>query len=956
MFVVNDDLSIYLNRGDMLFFNVSAKDHGYPYTFKPGDIVRISVTAKKDVTDVYIQKDFPVHEATRTVFIYLEGYETKIGDKISKYRDYWYEIVLNPDTLPQTIIGNNEDGPKIFRLFPEADDKEEQQILPEDIPVVDAELDMASDRPVSNSAVARAIAILTAAVEQLKGNMPNPGEEPDGSVFNALGQVDRLSILTIDAYGVAVRNGFRGTVKEWLDSLVGASGVYVGTDTPPDDAMVWVNPDGEPTSTEDWEFVMGDGSRDTKRVVVIGAEESNGYSGILMVRQEDGSWKEIPAIAGSNSGGNVSKSGLTEYHASNNLYDAANLVGTLTINGSSVSGLSNWIPVKAKTKYVSDKAMTQYYFFDSEKNYLSVASYMTAPVVFTAQQDGFLLINLRGATDVVVVEGTTLSNHYKGYYALKESVTKRVSKADNNTWAGKKWLAIGDSLTDPQYASEGYPYLVSKALGMTLTNLGASGKVMNYFVDLIPDFADDFDLVTVLLGTNNQGFNCAIGSLNDGADYKSNSSFYAQTQKIAEVLMAKYPSAVIAFLTPIRRTGVEGQNNNDEGYMVNALGLTTEPYAEAVKEVADYYGLPCLDLYHNGINPKSEWMRQLYFCNSDGTHPNNEGHAKYTAPVIKAFLESLAPFEERVVVEPDYPEPDDPGTDNPEPDNPVITYMVTNTLTNATNSNSAARVNKGASYSATIRAHSGYELGSVTVTMGGTNITTSAVSGGSITIASVTGNIVITAVATKTEVDSGEPVLVHSYIGTSIPESGVLEDQTGTFDLKGTGTFMANYSNQEGLAIEAGDSVSFKFVNVARNTLYYIYACWLNTSGLSHWNLGINGNTDSSGRFSVSPCGVPASGSNGTFGDADVTCGYRDDTGNEVNLKSGITWKKGETHTVTVTVNASDRTIKMYVDGEFTAESVMTCDLQVDGFTVCMNNDCPFERLEIYKGIVTDVG
>jgi hypothetical protein len=284
------------------------------------------------------------------------------------------------------------------------------------------------------------------------------------------------------------------------------------------------------------------------------------------------------------------------------------------------------------------------------------------------------------------------------------------------------------------------------------------------------------------------------------------------------------------------------------------------------------------------------------------------------------------------------------------------TYSVTNNLTNAVNNNSAVSVKLGASYSAIITANAGYDLSSVTVTMGGTDITASAVNGGTIMIASVSGNIVILATATKNEVEMDESVLVHSYLGTSVPESGVLEDQTGTFDLKGTGTFMANYSNQEGLAIEAGDSVSFKFVNVARNSLYYSFACWINTSGLSHWNLGINGNTDSSGRFSVSPCSIPENGSNGTFGDADAVSGYRDETGNEVKLYSGITWKKGETHTVTVTVNASDRTIKMYVDGEFTAESVMTCDLQVDGFTVCMNNDCPFERLEIYKGIVTNVG
>jgi len=76
-----------------------------------------------------------------------------------------------------------------------------------------------------------------------------------------------------------------------------------------------------------------------------------------------------------------------------------------------------------------------------------------------------------------------------------------------------------------------------------------------------------------------------------------------------------------------------------------------------------------------------------------------------------------------------------------------VYYSVTNALTNCTNGNSATQAVQGGSYSATISAKSGYELSSVKVTMGGTDISSTAVSGGTISIANVTGNIVITAVA-----------------------------------------------------------------------------------------------------------------------------------------------------------------------------------------------------------------
>lgn len=81
----------------------------------------------------------------------------------------------------------------------------------------------------------------------------------------------------------------------------------------------------------------------------------------------------------------------------------------------------------------------------------------------------------------------------------------------------------------------------------------------------------------------------------------------------------------------------------------------------------------------------------------------------------------------------------------------IVTYSITSNFANVTSSNTTAQVESGAAYTATLTAASGYELASVTVTMGGTDITSSAYSGGKVSIASVTGNVVITATATKTE-------------------------------------------------------------------------------------------------------------------------------------------------------------------------------------------------------------
>lgn len=82
----------------------------------------------------------------------------------------------------------------------------------------------------------------------------------------------------------------------------------------------------------------------------------------------------------------------------------------------------------------------------------------------------------------------------------------------------------------------------------------------------------------------------------------------------------------------------------------------------------------------------------------------------------------------------------------------TVVYTVTSNLTNASSSETATVVAAGAGYSTTISANDGCEISTVTVTMGGEDITSSAYTSASgvVEIKSVTGNIVIKVVATST--------------------------------------------------------------------------------------------------------------------------------------------------------------------------------------------------------------
>lgn len=101
-------------------------------------------------------------------------------------------------------------------------------------------------------------------------------------------------------------------------------------------------------------------------------------------------------------------------------------------------------------------------------------------------------------------------------------------------------------------------------------------------------------------------------------------------------------------------------------------------------------------------------------------------------------------------------------------------YTITNNLTQCTNSNAATTINEQTAYSGTLTASSGYVLETVTVTMGESDITSTAYSNGTISIASVTGNIVITAVATE-DVGwvSGVPYDMTGYTDNKYLSNGV---------------------------------------------------------------------------------------------------------------------------------------------------------------------------------------
>lgn len=123
MFLIKENNTICLTRGDVASLTVTATAAGGgEHTFKAGDVVRFKVFEKGNCENTVLQKDVVVDGDVKATKFFFGKDDTKIGELINKPTDYWYEVEVNPDTEPQTIIGYDENGAKVFRLYPEGSD------------------------------------------------------------------------------------------------------------------------------------------------------------------------------------------------------------------------------------------------------------------------------------------------------------------------------------------------------------------------------------------------------------------------------------------------------------------------------------------------------------------------------------------------------------------------------------------------------------------------------------------------------------------------------------------------------------------------------------------------------------------------------------------------------------------------------------------------------------------
>jgi lysophospholipase L1-like esterase len=178
---------------------------------------------------------------------------------------------------------------------------------------------------------------------------------------------------------------------------------------------------------------------------------------------------------------------------------------------------------------------------------------------------------------------------------------------------------IGDSLTAQPY--QGWQALTASLLGNPEVHINAitgscvakyEGESKVPFVERYLDTPEDCDCIVIMGGTNDATYysNREKGTVG----VLENDTFKGAYCTMIEGLLNRNPATRLMLMTPPR------------SYTTDYAEKTAiKDYAEATVEIAQYYGLPCLDLYNElGWNARTaEWCAWSFANGNDTVHFSN---------------------------------------------------------------------------------------------------------------------------------------------------------------------------------------------------------------------------------------------------------------------------------------------------------------------------------------------
>ena len=240
-------------------------------------------------------------------------------------------------------------------------------------------------------------------------------------------------------------------------------------------------------------------------------------------------------------------------------------------------------------------------------------------------------------------------------------------------WAGKKVAFLGDSITDPAQTNRHwriYWQYLADELKLEPHVYAVSGyqwdRVYKATQKMKDEMGGDVDAIMIFAGTNDYMNGIPIGEWYNVAEEdvhlkgktlklprrrfcKDMKTFKGRINMVMDFLKTNFPDQQVIIMTPLHRGyyNLGDKNIQPEETIPNTLGKHLEDYVVALREAADIWSVPVIDLYReSGLFPLNDAYAKCFRYVGpkvwDKLHPNTEGHRRL-AKTIAARLMTLPP-------------------------------------------------------------------------------------------------------------------------------------------------------------------------------------------------------------------------------------------------------------------------------------------------------------------------
>ena len=246
---------------------------------------------------------------------------------------------------------------------------------------------------------------------------------------------------------------------------------------------------------------------------------------------------------------------------------------------------------------------------------------------------------------MITVEHTM--SEYQPYYRQIDTINGVGINASgvSGLYKGKKWVVMGDSLTERNsHSTKFYHDFIKEWLGFTVVNMGVSGTgyktrddaasptTEGAFYQRAAQIPSGTDVVTVFGSFNDVTQGHTLGTASD----TGTSTIGGCINTTIETIYSINPGMKLGIIAPCPWKEMTPANPDAIAYVA------------LLQEICNKNSIPFLDLFHNsGLRPwikavRDELYNQDAQTNDDfhGTHPNSKGH-ELLASKIRVFLQTL---------------------------------------------------------------------------------------------------------------------------------------------------------------------------------------------------------------------------------------------------------------------------------------------------------------------------